>query len=536
MASTPGRELRVPGSDNLERMTEASFSLGATIRRLAGERPDDPAFVTSEETQSFAQFDARSSRVAAALHAAGVGRGDRIAVLLRNGAPFLEVAFGASKAGATLVALNWRLAAPEIGAILADARPAALVCAPELADRVPDRADRPRQMNVLALGAAYDAWLDATAAEDPLVAVAPGDVALVLYSSGTTGRPKGVMLTNENLSYIPRMARDLFRMTPESVHLVVAPLFHIGGAATGLTTTTLGGRTIVPRDADPEAILDAIERERVTHAFFVPAVIARLVASLRERPRDIASLRYVAYGAAPMTETLLRDAIDALGCGFIGCYGMTETSATVTMLAPEEHRVSGPEAARLRSIGRQLPWHTVRVTDLDTGEQAPVGQVGEIWVRSPMNMAGYLNQPEATAETLRDDGWLRTGDGAYRDADGYLYLTDRLKDMIITGGENVYPAEVENVLAAHPDVADVAVIGLPDPRWGETVTAIVAAPPGTQPEPAALIAFTRERLAHYKCPTSVRLVAELPRNPSGKVIKRMLRELFAPEPAVEARD
>jgi acyl-CoA synthetase (AMP-forming)/AMP-acid ligase II len=202
----------------------------------------------------------------------------------------------------------------------------------------------------------------------------------------------------------------------------------------------------------------------------------------------------------------------------------------VVALPPEEHVPDGPRARLLRSVGQPLPWHSVRVTDLETGEEAATGEVGEIWVRSGMNMKGYFNQPEVTAQTLVQDGWLRTGDAAYRDEDGYFFLHDRIKDMIISGGENVYPAEVENVLAAHPDVAEVAVIGVPSERWGETVKAVVVRRDGSGAGAKELIAFTRDRLAHYKCPTSVDFVDELPRNPSGKVLKKLLRDAYA-EPA-----
>jgi len=335
------------------------------------------------------------------------------------------------------------------------------------------------------------------------------------------------MLTNQNLSYIKVMARELFRMTPESVHLVVAPLFHIGGAGTGSTTVTLGGRTVILQEAKPDLILDTIEREGVTHAFFVPAVIQRLIEAQKTRGRDLSSLQYIAYGAAPMTETLLRAALDTLGCGFIGCYGMTETAGTVVALPPEEHVPDGPAARLLRSVGKELPWHSVRVTDMQTGEEAPPGQVGEIWVRSAMNMKGYFNQPEATAQTLMEGGWLRTGDGAYRDENGYFFLADRIKDMIISGGENVYPAEVENVLAGHPSISEVAVIGVPHEKWGETVKAVAVPRPGAELEPQEVIRYARDQLAHYKCPTSVELIEELPRNPSGKVIKKTLRETYA---------
>jgi acyl-CoA synthetase (AMP-forming)/AMP-acid ligase II len=515
------------GADEAE-----SFSLANVVRTLARERPDHRAFATAAGSLTFAGLHERSSRVASALVAGGVTPGDRVAVLVRNGLEFFEVFCGLSKCDATLVALNWRLSGRELRAILADAMPSVLIVDPEFVDLIGAASDRPAGMRVVTLGKAYELWLAAASGEDPGARPAPDNVALILYSSGTTGRPKGVMLTNKNLSYIPVMARRLFHMTPDSVHLVVAPQFHIAGAGTGLTTTTLGGQTVVLRDADPELILETIERERVTHAFFVPAIIQRLIESPRARERDLESLRYISYGGAPMTETLLRGALDTLGCGFIGCYGMTETAGTVTALAPVEHVPGGPQARLLRSVGCELPWHEVRVTDLQTGQPAAPGVVGEIWVRSAMNMKGYFNQVDATAQTLVADGWLRTGDGAYRDEDGYFFLTDRLKDMIITGGENVYPAEVENVLAGHPAVSEAAVIGVPHEKWGETVKAVVVLRAGHEVSERDLIVYSRSELAHYKCPTSVEFMAELPRNPTGKIIKKTLREMYSGEGAL----
>jgi long-chain acyl-CoA synthetase len=505
-------------------LAEETFSLANVLRDLAGERPGKEALISGEKRLTFGELDERSSRVASALIAAGVRPGDRIATLLPNGCEFFEVAYGVSKANGMLVALNWRLSARELRAIVDDARPSVLIFDAGFASQVPSEGTAVGRMRTICLQDEYEPWLATAAGEDPRVPTAPDGVMLVLYSSGTTGLPKGVMLTNENLSYIKVMARELFRMTPDSVQLVVAPLFHIGGAGTGSATTVLGGRTVILAEADPELILETIERERVTHAFFVPAVIQRLIESPRARERDLSSLQYIAYGAAPMTETLLRSALDTLGCAFIGCYGMTETAGTVVSLPPEDHVAAGPQARVLRSVGRPLPWHTVRVTDLQSGEEASPGHVGEIWVRSGTNMKGYFNQPEATAETLVEDGWLRTGDGAYRDQDGYFFLADRLKDMIISGGENVYPAEVENVLAGHPDVSEVAVIGVPHEKWGETVKAVVVLRSGSQPRAADLISYSREGLAPYKCPTVVEFVDDLPRNPSGKVIKKILRE------------
>jgi acyl-CoA synthetase (AMP-forming)/AMP-acid ligase II len=261
-----------------------------------------------------------------------------------------------------------------------------------------------------------------------------------------------------------------------------------------------------------------MERHRVTHAFAVPAIVAAILASPAVGQADLSSLQRIAYGGAPMTEALLRRAIDVLGCGFMAVYGMTETAGTVVSMAPEEH-----EPHRLRSVGRPLPWLEIRLVDPVTEEEVGVGEVGEILVRSGQNTPGYWHRDEPTVD---DDGWLRTGDAAYLDAEGFLYLHDRIKDLIISGGENVYPAEVENALAAHAGIADVAVIGVPSPRWGETVKAVVVPREGVTLDPDEVLADVRTRLARYKCPTSIDVVGTLPRNAAGKVLKRELRAPF----------
>jgi long-chain acyl-CoA synthetase len=504
-----------------------AFTLANLLREHAESRPDREALVGGDRRVTFAELQERSSRAANALREAGVGPGDRVALLTRNTTEYFEVVFACSKIDAVAVGLNWRLAPRELADILHDAEPSLLVVDPMHADQVPGPEDRPENLPMVTLGDEYEERLASSSPADPQVESGPDSAILVLYSSGTTGRPKGIVLTNRNLSYSAIMADELFRMDPDCVHLVVSPLFHIGGIGTGLTSVRIGGTTVILADASPQLILDTIEQERVTHAFLVPAVIQRLVELAEAEDRDLSSLQIVSYGAAPMTEALLRRSLKVLRCGFVHCYGMTESAGTVVALPPEEHEPEGERSRLLRSIGRPLSWLEVRVTRLDGSEEAPPGEVGEIWVRSEQCMTGYWRQPDATAATLVEGEWLRTGDGAYTDDEGYYFLADRIKDMIISGGENIYPAEVENVLADHPAVSEVAVIGVPHEKWGETPKALVVLRPGSQAEPSEIIEFTRTRLARYKCPTSVEFIEDLPRNPSGKVLKKILREQHA---------
>ena len=324
-----------------------------------------------------------------------------------------------------------------------------------------------------------------------------------LYTSGTTGLPKGVMLTNANLSTAIGAAGETFSISPDTVSLVAMPLFHIGGSGWALCAMSRGGRSIILRDVDPPLLLELIATERITEMFVVPAVLMLLLASPSLRTTDLSSLRLIFYGASPISEDVLVKCMAAFGCGFCQVYGMTETTGAITALPFEDHDPDGPRRGLLRSAGKPHESVELRVVDPDTGTDADVGAVGEIWTRSPYNMAGYWGKPAETAATIDADGWLRTGDAGYFDAEGYLYLHDRIKDMVVSGGENIYPAEVENVLLSHPAIVDAAVIGVPDEKWGETVKAIVVLAPDTQLDQAAVIAHCRGKLAHYKCPTSV---------------------------------
>jgi len=290
-----------------------------------------------------------------------------------------------------------------------------------------------------------------------------------------------------------------------------------------------GGRSVILRDVDPGLLLSLIEREGITEMFVVPAVLMLLLATPAMRSTDFSSLRLIFYGASPISEDVLVRCMAAFGCGFCQVYGMTETTGAITALRPEDHDPDGPRRGLLRSAGRAHPSVQLRVVDPDSGRDAELGQVGEVWTRSPYNMAGYWNKVEETAAALNEEGWLHTGDAGYFDAEGYLYLHDRMKDMIVSGGENIYPAEVENILLSHASVADAAVIGVPDDTWGETVKAMVVLAPDATLDAQGIIDHCRQHLAHYKCPTSVEFIDVLPRNPSGKVLKRELRRPYWPE-------
>lgn len=495
------------------------FCLADLVREGVRRTPDAPCLTFEGETLSWAELDVRSSKVANALAATGIMPGERIAVIARNSPIFFELLFGCAKLGAILVPINWRLSAREVGSVLEDAAPKLVIAGSEQLALLPAAGDFVR----LDAEREYQQWRNAGAGIDPRATKGGAATLVLLYTSGTTGRPKGVRISHDNLFYSTRMAREIWGFTSRSVNLVAMPMFHVGGLGYGLMALSQGGHTVLLQQPSPAPVLEAIVRHGVTHAFFVPTVIQSLVDAPGVDALNLRTLERIVYGAAPITGTLLDRALRVFGCGFNHAYGMTETAGTVVTLQPDEHDPTGPYQHRLLSCGRPVPWVELSLRDPLSCAPVAVGEVGEIWIRSPMITAGYWNNETETAAVILPDGWLRTGDAAAQDADGFIYIRDRYKDLIVSGGENVFPAEVENVLAEHPDISEVAVVGAPHPRWGETVRAVVVARAGCAPAPAEVITFCRTRLAHYKCPTQVEIVAALPKSASGKILRRELK-------------
>jgi long-chain acyl-CoA synthetase len=500
------------------------------LRTWARETPDAPMLTMGSTTLTWAHFYEHAKRVSRALAQAGVGPDDRVAFLDRNGIEYFEVFFGCALLGAVSVAVNWRLAPAEMAAIIEDAGASVLVYGPDYDAAVKELTPSVASVRAWVPLDRFAAWRDGggtEVADDPGFDPGPNDVVTQLYTSGTTGLPKGAMISAGNISCILTEADQVFHIGPDTVSLVAMPLFHIGGTGWALCGMSRGGHSVIVRDIDPATVLRLVEEHRITETFVVPAVLMFLLAAPELATADVSSLRTVFYGASPISEDVLVRSINALRCDLAQVYGLTETTGAITSLMPKDHDPDGPRASLLRSAGRPFDHVELRIVDTETGRNLPVGGVGEVWTRSDQNMLGYWNKAEETASVLSDDGWFRTGDAGWIDAEGYLFLHDRIKDMIVSGGENVYPAEVENALLAHPAVADAAVIGVPDDKWGETVKAVVVRAPGASDDDEAMaadiIAATRGRVAHYKCPTSIDFIEALPRNPSGKVLKRELR-------------
>lgn len=499
----------------------------------ARHRPDRIAFHFEDRVTTYREFDLLVNRVANALIADGVKPGSRVGFIDKNSDLFYQLVFGAAKAGAVSVGINWRLAPPEVAYILNDSRAEVLFVGPAFFSLVDEiRGDLKHVRRVVAMSGAhvgfepFTTWSDRQNDSDPNVAVSPDDVAIQMYTSGTTGHPKGVQLQHKTFFDLQRVPSnddmEWNQWTDRDVSLVAMPSFHIGGVGWGVWGLRSGAACVVVSEFTPAETLALIESHGITKIFLVPSAIRMVISHPKAKETDYSKIKYIMYGASPIPLDLLRDAIAVFNCGFVQLYGMTETCGAATYLPPDDHDTAGNE--RMRSAGKPYPGVEIKVVD-ETGKVVAPKVVGEICLKSPANMLGYWNLPDATKKTLID-GYVHTGDAGYLDADGYVYVHDRVKDMIVSGGENIYPAEVENALFGHPAVGDVAVIGVPDDRWGEAVKAVVVLKPGQKASADELIGFARHRIAGYKLPKTVDFIPELPRNPSGKVLKRELRKPY----------
>jgi len=504
------------------------------LHRAVQQRPDQPAVRFGDRTQTFRNFADRVARLAGALQALGLEPGGRVAMLALNSDRYLEYQMAVPWAGGALNPCNIRWSAAEIAYSLDDSGTNILLvdeALRSLVEPIRERSTCLRELIYCGDGevpAGMHGYEALIARSEPVVdAVRRGeDLAGIFYTGGTTGFPKGVMLSHDNI-FSSALGLAAEAMAPAgSVYLHAAPMFHLADMGLAGPHWLAGNTHVVIPSFNPEAVLNAIERDRVTHMLLVPTMIQMLMDHpAMQQPRDLSSLRMLIYGASPISETLVDRAMKALpNVGFVQAYGMTELSPLATVLPPYYHTVEGRKLGKMRAAGRAGPCVEVRIVD-EQDQEVPRGTVGEVAVRGPNVMQGYWNKPEQTAAALRN-GWMHTGDGAYMDEEGFIFIVDRMKDMIISGGENVYSSEVENALAQHPAIAACAVIGIPSAEWGETVHASVVVKPGQEATAEQLIAHCKSLIAGYKCPRSVSFVEALPLSGAGKILKTTLREPY----------
>jgi acyl-CoA synthetase (AMP-forming)/AMP-acid ligase II len=485
-------------------------------------RGSDVAVVGNDRRLTFSEVDDRIGRLGGLLRGLGLTAGDRVALLADNELEYVEIQGACLRSGFALVPLNTRLAGPELRFILEDCSPVVLITGRNHGERGRKLAADLGISHVLALGGSdtdgYDAALASAEADPDADPLEPDLPATILYTSGTTGRPKGAVV--DRLGFTARVLINAveLQVRQDDVHLACLPMFHIA-AFLAYAHVVNGATAVMLQEFEPVAALAAMEQERVTTTVLVPTTIGMLLDSPAVDAHDLSALRLIIYGGSAIEPAPLRRALARFGCDMHQQYGMTETGGQ-TILRPADHDPADEE--KLASAGTEAVGLQVRVVD-DRDRPLPQGEVGEIVCRGPSVMRGYWNRPDATAEALRG-GWMHTGDLGHRDRRGYLHITDRRNDMVITGGENVYPREVEAVLAEHPDVGEVAVLGLPDPRWGQVVTAVLV---DTGADDEELAGWVRERLASYKVPRRWIRVDQLPRNVTGKVLKHRLRDTLA---------
>ena len=502
--------------------------------------PDQEILVFGSHRLTYGAALERVRRLATALRARGVGRGSSVATLATNSHRYVETYYAAAAVGATFVPLNYRAKLQELEYMIGRASPKVLFFGDRYLSLLRELEGRlPAGMSLVALEEGdgslpvTEALLAESNPEGEDEEIEESDVSVLMYTSGTTSLPKGVMLTFGDFTAYVVGTVDMADGEPKGTQLVCVPLYHIAGATSIMTSVWAGRKLVLLPQFEAKAWLEAVERERVTHAFVVPTMLKQLLDHPDFARHDLSSLTNLSYGGAPMPFPVIRRALEAFPktCGFVNAFGQTETTSTLTVLGPDDHRLTGDSEAdervlrRLRSIGKPLPDVEIRVVD-EVGAEMPIGEMGEILVRTPRVMKGYAGDVEGGAK-LEGDGYLHTRDLGYVDEDGYVFLVGRKDDMIIRGGENIAPAEVESVLQSHPAVEEVAVLGLPSLEWGQVVGAAVVLRPGASVSPAELTEHCHARLASFKRPERIEIVEALPRNPLGKILRKDLREQFA---------
>ena len=499
-------------------------TIGDIVTYYARHFPDKLALLRDGSRTSFVQLEATTNRVANALSGAGVRHLDRVLFYGKNSEDFFFAMFGVAKVGACFVPLNWRLAPAELEAIVDDTMARFAIVEREVEAvwaGICSAIGVTVETLIIDEKNTLSAWSVDQSGDLPNLRIGDDDPAVMLYTSGTTGRPKGVLHTHgsTNRSRLCEHLEPAFDWRDGDLFLFPLPNFHLLGISLSLQCLYNGVAISIQRQFDPGTVLVGITRDRPTLLVLTPTMIQMLLDHPDASKTDFSSVRLTMYAGSPIALGLIKRAIAAMPCQFMQFYGQTETSGAVSLLRPDEHDLA--DETKLKACGRPLPLISLRIVDAK-GDDVPDGQPGELLVRAPAASGGYWRQPDETASRFKA-GWYYTGDVAYRDADGLFYIYDRIKDMIVTGGENVYSVEVENVLSVHPYVAAAAVIGIPDPRWGEAVKAIVIPRQGSAPSAAELIAFCRERLAGYKVPKTIDFVDAFPLTGTGKVSKKDLR-------------
>lgn len=508
------------------------------LKRHLQDRPDAPAYRWGARTWTFRDLERDTNRIANSLLEQGIGRGDRVTCLTKHHIPCILLTLAALKVGAVCMPVNWRLAPAEAEYIIGHGQSRLLMVDEGFAPpflpggsvKLPPNCTILCTDKSMAGAPGFADWYASGAPECQALPVDTDDAALQLYSSGTTGLPKGVVLTHRGLLSTSRVVSHDWQFGAGNVLGNPLPTFHVAGMTMLLLTLYTGGVTSAYSDFDPAGFIDSIGNEKITHSFLVPAMLQFMLQSPAAQRGDYTSLKVIAYGGSPISETVLQQAMSVFQCDFVQVYGLTEVSGPATFLSQDDHRRAAKEPSLLRSAGRPVGNGRLRIVDPVSNKDLPEGHTGEVWVETVRNLKEYWRDPEATQRAFPEGrnergGWFRTGDGGYL-KDGYLYINDRIKDMIISGGENIYPAEIENLLMKHPAVADGAIIGVPDAIWGEAVKACVVLKPAAKATEPEIIDWMRERLAHYKCPKTIDFTGALPRNPSGKILKRVLREPY----------